>query len=71
MVCLAKTSYTYKMNDLAQTSIRTFRYDSGYDRPPTFPRLDGELCIAKIRSAFEMNGIRESPVTIYMDDIQP
>jgi hypothetical protein len=22
-VCLAKTSYTYKMNDLAQTSIRT------------------------------------------------
>ena len=23
-LCLAKTSYTYKMNDLAQTSIRTF-----------------------------------------------
>jgi len=23
-LCLAKTSYTYKMNDLAQTSIRIF-----------------------------------------------
>ena len=29
------------------------------------------VCLAKIRSAFEMNEIRESPVTIYMDDIQP
>lgn len=42
-VCLAKTSYTHKRNDLEQSSIRSFPIDSGYDRfAPTSPRLDGQ-----------------------------
>jgi hypothetical protein len=42
-VCLAKTSYTRRMNDLRKTGFRFFRYNSCHDCvASTFPRLVGQ-----------------------------
>jgi hypothetical protein len=42
-VCLAKTSYTRRMNDLRKTVFRFFRYNSCHDCvASTFPRLVGQ-----------------------------
>src|SRR5260370_20030572 len=39
-LCLAKTSYTCRMNDLRKTGFRFFRYNSCHDCvASTFPRL--------------------------------
>jgi hypothetical protein len=43
-LCLAKTSYTRRMNDLRKTGFRFFRYNSCHDCvASTFPRLVGRL----------------------------
>src|SRR5258708_20329356 len=42
-VCLAKTSYTCRMNDLVKDWFGFFRYNSCHDCvAPTFPRLVGQ-----------------------------
>ena len=42
-LCLAKTSYTRRMNDLRKTGFRFFRYNSCHDCvASTFPRLVGQ-----------------------------